>query len=160
MVHGIKQNFPKTFALMPFRVRMLMKALEAGPRVTSDRATEVIRAMDPRTNYSQQQKQPVDGIKRNLKTNKVKVLAVELLRQTTTHQQKVNEGEMSCPDSDDLYSDETTGWLTDGDEKRLAKRGRPGGRLGAPHEGSLEVSGLRARLPPHTLSWPGRGVER
>ena len=32
--------------------------------------------------------------------------------------------------------------------KRLAKRGRPCGRLGAPYEGSLEVSGLRARPPP------------
>ncbi|CAK0877994.1 unnamed protein product [Prorocentrum cordatum] len=112
---GLEQvRYSKTFALTQFRAKMPKKVLEVGPRATSDLAAEIIRAMGSRTNYSKQQRQLVDGIKENLKTKKAKDVAAELLilcsprlRQKATNKQKSTKGEMSCPDSDDLYSDET-----------------------------------------------------
>ncbi|CAK0879893.1 unnamed protein product, partial [Prorocentrum cordatum] len=103
------QRCSKTFALAQFRATMPQKVL------AGHLAAEMLRAIESRTNYSKQE-QLVDGIRANMKTKKVKDVAAELLmlgpttkqNQKTTTNKKSTKGDTSCPESDDLYSDETS----------------------------------------------------
>ncbi|CAK0863826.1 unnamed protein product, partial [Prorocentrum cordatum] len=120
------QRYSKTFALTQLRAKMPKKVLDVGSRATSDLAAEILRAMESRANYSKQQQQLVDGIRTNLKTKKVKDVAAELLmlgpttkqKQKTTTNKRSTKGDTSCPESDDLYSDETWGVAAYGRDHR------------------------------------------